>query len=736
MARTLRTVLTNFSGGELNPLLKTRTDAKAYFNGAQTLRNWYMLDTGGIMRRQGTSYKQTLTGESRILPFVFSDDEVAIFALSNNRLDIFSSTGASIQANITSNCNWTTAQLFELNIAQFGDTVFIAHRDNPTVKIKRASASSFAATIFAFDSHSSGYPRYQPYYKYEDSAVTLTPAATTGSGVNVTASSAIFDSDANWVGKVLRIGEKEVDITARTNTTVVVVTVRETLASTSANAEWDEQLISSHRGYPQAITFHDNRLWLGGIKSKPSSVNASHVGDYFNFSVGTGLSSEGIDVAISGDQVNEIRHLYSSSNLQIFTDGGEYIIPTSSDTAAITPSNIVFRRQTPYGCSRTRPILFDGASLYTQKNGQAIREFIYSDTEAGYISTNISVMANHLIDSPKDIAMISGSSTRPEQFAIFTNNGSTHGGKLAVFHSIREEDIAGWTMWSTRDDDTFHSVTSANEHLFAVCKRSLNSVVTYTLEKFAEDDSTSLDCSTASTLNQRGTPLVKGASQSGLTLITDGFTSAPQVQEAFTISGVTGTYTITAVTNNGSGTYTLTLDATLASSPADNAALTLTKGFLHDVNAIYTSESINAVAGNSSLGAFTVSGGDQVTFTVDPQATGVSIGFNYTPSLETMPIDVETETGPHTGLPRRIVRCIVDIADALDISLKAPNSSATAHELVILQSGFTIGGDLTKQSGKKEFYFLGYDKSPTVAITQNDPLPLKVLGMALEVQIS
>ena len=40
MARTMRTVLTNFSAGELNSLLKTRTDAKAYFNGAQTLRNW------------------------------------------------------------------------------------------------------------------------------------------------------------------------------------------------------------------------------------------------------------------------------------------------------------------------------------------------------------------------------------------------------------------------------------------------------------------------------------------------------------------------------------------------------------------------------------------------------------------------------------------------------------------------------------------------------------------------
>ena len=735
MARTLRTVLSNFSAGELNPLLKTRTDAKAYFNGAQTLRNWYIMDSGGLMRRQGTTYKQTLPAEARLLPFVFSDDEVAIFALSNNRLDVYSSAGAVIQSNYSTNCNWTTAQLFELNLAQFGDTVFITHRDNPTIKIKRVSASSFTASVFDWASHSSGYPRYQPYYKYEDSAVTLTPAATTGTSVNVTASSGIFDSDSNWAGKTIRIGGKEADIVSRTNTTVVVVNIRETLAGTSAESDWDEQLISSHRGYPQAITFHDNRLWIAGVKSKPSSVNASHVGDYFNFSVGTGLSSEGIDVAIGGDQVNEIRHLYSGSNLQIFTDSGEYIIPTSSDTSAITPSNIVFRRQTPYGCSRTRPILFDGASLYTQKNGRAVREFIYSDSEAGYVSTNISVLANHLIDSPKDIAMLSGSSTRPEQFAIFTNSGSTHNGKLAVFHSIRDEDIAGWTLWSTRTGDTFHSVTSANEHLFCVGKRSLNGNTVYTLEKFGEDDSISLDCSSTSTLSQRGTPLVKGASQSGLTLITDGLTSNPQIQEEFTINGVTGTYRITAVTNNGSGTYTLTLNNALASSPADNAPITFTKGFLHTVNGIYTNELVNAVYGNSSLGAFTVSGTDTLTFTVDPQPTGVSVGFNYTPELETMPIDAETDTGPLTGLPRRIVRCIIDVADTLDVSLKSPNT-ASAHELVILQSGFTVGDDLTKQTGKKEFYFLGYNKSPTVTVTQNDPLPLKVLGMALEVQFS
>ena len=735
MARQIRTVLTNFSAGELNPLLTARTDAKAYFDGAKQCRNWYLLDEGGVMRRPGTTYTATFgTRETRIVPFIFSNDEVAIFALSNNRLDIYNSSGTAIQANITSNCNWTTAQLFDLNFSQFGDTVIVCHRDNPIRKIIRASASSFSVSALSFSTHSSGYPRYQPYYKYEDEGVTLTPAATTGSGVNVTASSAIFDSDANWVGKTLRIGAKEVDITARTNTTVVVVTVRETLASTSANSDWDETLYSVHRGFPQAVSFHDNRLWFGGNPSKPSSVVASQIGEYFNFNLGTGLASEAIDVAIAGDRVNEVRHFVSSRDLQIFTDGGEYFVPTSSDIAAITPSNISFRRQTPFGCSRATPAIFDGATVFSQKNGKAVREYLFSDAEAAYSSNSISVLSAQLIDAPKQIAMITGSLTKPEQFAFFVNSGSTHNGKIAVFHSIRGEKIAGWSMYETRSGDFFHSMTAANENLFVVGKRQVNGTTTYTLEKFADDDSTTLDCSTSTTVYQKGTPLVNGGSQSGATLNVDGFTTAPAVLETFTIAGNATEYTINAVTATSAG-YTLSLDQSLAATPSDNAVITVVNGFMHTINSIYGEIAVNVVSGNSSLGAYTIDGNDRITLNanaVAPQPTGMKVGFNYTPILETMPIDKEVETGPLTGAPRRITRAVLDVNSALDINVKAANASA--YELLITPLNFTIGSDLTPVTGKKEFNFLGYSKSPTVTVSQNDPLPLKILAMAIEMQ--
>ena len=43
MARSLKTVITNFSAGELNPLLATRTDTPAYINGAKQCRNFSLL---------------------------------------------------------------------------------------------------------------------------------------------------------------------------------------------------------------------------------------------------------------------------------------------------------------------------------------------------------------------------------------------------------------------------------------------------------------------------------------------------------------------------------------------------------------------------------------------------------------------------------------------------------------------------------------------------------------------
>lgn len=74
-----------------------------------------------------------------------------------------------------------------------------------------------------------------------------------------------------------------------------------------------------------------------------------------------------------------------------------------------------------------------------------------------------------------------------------------------------------------------------------------------------------------------GTILVHGSSQTGFTLITDGYTDnnyVPSAGDTFTIAGVNHTYTVVSDSVGVSGAVTLTIHPELHSSPLNNAELT------------------------------------------------------------------------------------------------------------------------------------------------------------------
>lgn len=73
-----------------------------------------------------------------------------------------------------------------------------------------------------------------------------------------------------------------------------------------------------------------------------------------------------------------------------------------------------------------------------------------------------------------------------------------------------------------------------------------------------------------------GTVLVNGGSQTGTTLVVDGLTSTPQQYDTFTVTGIEKTYIITSAVSVTGGGATLSIYPALASSPANNAAITFT----------------------------------------------------------------------------------------------------------------------------------------------------------------
>ena len=72
-----------------------------------------------------------------------------------------------------------------------------------------------------------------------------------------------------------------------------------------------------------------------------------------------------------------------------------------------------------------------------------------------------------------------------------------------------------------------------------------------------------------------GDPLVQGSGQTGTSLVVANLTASPVAGNTITVSGVTGTYTISVVSYSAANRVaTLTLTTSLASSPADKANIT------------------------------------------------------------------------------------------------------------------------------------------------------------------
>ena len=653
----------NFERGEISPSMTMRTDLNTYVQGAEEVRDLFLLAEGGVKRRAGSSYVGTLNGtpnlsnrlEMRLEPFMFSDDERYIMAFSNARLEIYrinASTGAlsaltALTADTSSaSLPWTTARLERLTITQNADVMFVAHPDFMVRKITRTSATAFAVSTFAFDATTADDEKYQPYFSFQASGVTLTPQATSGTGKTMTTSADYWNS--SHVGTIIRYAGNEILITGYTSATVVTGTIRKTLSATTATTNWDEASFSAYRGYPQSITFHEDRLWFGGTTNQPDAIWSSKTSEYFNFDVGSAGDSDSIQMTINVGEFNNIRHLTANRDLQIFTSTSELYIPSFADKG-LTPTNAQIRRQTPYGASYVKPLAFDGATIYVQKTGKSVREFLFSDKESAYVSTPLSLISSHLISSPTQMASVKGAFDRPEQYAFVVNDDGT----MAVFHSIRNEEKAGWAKWSTTG--RYHSVCAIDDRVFVATVRDLGSGTnSYVLEELKT--TVRLDCSS--------------------------------------------TYTATS-SNNGIFTTTTPF--------ANNASLAV-------------------IEGDNYIGTFTMAS-SVVNVSAVKLINSAEIGYSFTSSLKSLPVDAQVQGGPLTGEPRAITRVNLDLLSTLSVSVNSQpliiqgvTDTVTSSEM-----GFNAF------TGKKEFRLLGYSRDPRVEITQTAPLDLQINGMIVEV---
>jgi len=464
----IRTYKTNFTAGEVSRRLLGRGDLRAYENGALTLRNLFIHPTGGVTRRAGLRYVDTAAGRGRLIDFEFNTEQTYLLVLSDYEIRIYQDD-TLIDTLATP---WSEVQIASLNWTQSADTLLLVHPDIPPKRLTRSGTGVWSLNDWIFDTSETTNVSYRPYFKFADAAVTLTPSATTGS-ITLTASANVFV--AGHDNTRLRIGGKEVLITAVGSATVVDATVIETLGGTTATKDWEEQAFSAVHGYPTSCAFHQDRLVLGGSRDLPNRLWLSKSGELWNFDLGTGLDDEAIEFAILSDQVNAIRNVFSGRHLQVFTSGAEWQV--SGDP--LTPTTVQLNRQTRVGSVVERnvpPVDVDGATIFAARNGNELREFIYTDVEQAYASNDLALLAQHIIQNPIDQAF----DKKNRLLHLVLANG-----RLATLTAYRAEQVAAWTLQDT--DGDFLSVTVVGETVYLLIDRN----GTITIESF--DDALNMD---------------------------------------------------------------------------------------------------------------------------------------------------------------------------------------------------------------------------------------------------
>ena len=444
---------TDFTSGELDPRLLGRTDLRTYENGAARLENVVVETTGGAKRRPGMAYITTAPGRGRLVTFEPGSGGMYLLVFTDQQLDIYEDS--NLMSTLVT--PWSEAEIKQIAWAELGESIIVTHPDHIPQQITKVTSLIWTIDDLAFAEKENGLV-CAPFARFADPEVTLAASGTVAA-ITLTASDNVFLS--GHLGTVLRIQGEQIRITSiATPTQADGEALDASFAPIAATTDWDEQAFSDVRGYPISLSFHQNRMVIGGSRDLPNSLWLSKSGQLFNFDLGIGLDDEAIAFRLAANETQAIRSLVSGRHLQIFTSVGEWIVTGTP----LTPTNLQVRRQSRIGSPTDRqvpPRDVDGATLFAARNGREIREFLFTDSEQAYQAPDLALLARHLVVNPVDQAF----DRSRRLFLIAMADGSI--GSIGIY---RNADIVAWSKLTT--DGAVISIAANEAKTFLLVERS------------------------------------------------------------------------------------------------------------------------------------------------------------------------------------------------------------------------------------------------------------------------
>ncbi|UOF83066.1 phage stabilization protein [Caudoviricetes sp.] len=727
----------------------------AVAHGYSTGEEVYIDDVVGMTQLNGKNYKITV-----LTAGTFSLQDMDGTNVNSSAYTAYSSGGTSARV-YTVTTTYATADLFQLKFTQSADILYISHPLYAPRKLTRTGHTSWTLSQITFLDG--------PYLSTNTTTTTLTPsggapdAFSAGStGVTLTASAVTGINDgagfaSTDVGRLIRIKQGSVwgyvQITAYTSTTVVTVTVINTITSTAAKATWRMGLYSATSGYPGAVTFHEDRLCFGGNTYQPQRFDGSNSSDYENFAPtatdGTIASSNALGFSLNANDVNVIRWMASDEKgLLIGTVGGEWIVRPSSQSEALSPTNVTAKRSSSWGSANIQPAASGKAHLFVQSSGLKIREMSYFYDVDGFQSPDMTQLAEHITKS----GLVELAYQKEPQSIVW---GCRADGVLVGMSYERDMDSlkVGWSRHivggysdAANSDAIVESVAvipssdGTRDELWMIVKRYINGrtvrYIEYMKKMFQQSDDQQdayfVDCG----LTYDDPVTISGATAANPVVVTatsHGYSNGDKVQ-ILNIKGMTqlntGTY---LVANKTANTFELTTIAganvngtsyTAYVSGGEVRKMVLTVSGLSHLEG----QSVAILADGAAQPAATVSGG---SVTLTTRAATVQIGLSYNSDAQLLRPEAGAADGTALGKLRRV--SVVSFQLYRSLGLKIGVDLDDLDTLVFRKSSDPLTRAVPLYTGMiTEHLEADYDTDNQLCWRQDQPLPSMILSVSYQ----
>ena len=645
---------------------------------------------------------------------------------------------------------WDKDDLFELSFTQSADILYVVHPNYAPREVTRTDHTAWTISEFSFIDG--------PYLTENSTATTLALSGTSGS-VTVTASAiAGINGGAGFraadVGRLIRFTHSStttfLKVTAFTDTTHVTASVEGVNAGgTSGVTTWrlGHYYTNNH---PAAVAFYEQRLVFGGSNDFPQLLVFSASGDFTNHTPGTS-ASDAMVYTIGTDQVNVIRWLSPGEVLAVGTVGGEFVVSSSSENEALTPTNVRVVRQTAFGSAPIAPRRVSNVVLFIQRAKRKIREFVHRFDVDNFVAPDLTLLAEHI--TATGVVQMDYQQEPDSVLWCCLSDGA-----LLGMTYQRDQEVVAWHKHvlggvsdSAGSDPVVESLAiipttasdgAGRDQVYLSVKRFVNNktyryievlqpgldILDLQEDAFFVDSGLSLNTPITITGITQANPAVVTASSHGFSngdfvdiRAVSGMTDVND--ERFIVAGQT-TNTFQLTNQAGTNIDSTNFSAYISGGTVRKAVTTIS-------NLDHLEGQTVSVLGNGAVQASkTVSSG---SITLETKASIVHVGLPYISKVVTLSLEAGADVGTAQSRTKRIHEVFVRLYRSLGV--KVGPEGGTLEIVPFRDSSDLMDRPPALFTGEKRVpYPRGFETKDHIQVQQDQPLPMTILALISHVK--